>query len=460
MRTKSIFCIFIIILTFFISCSIVSADVIINEIAWMGTSVSANAEWIELYNDSNEEIALEGWILSATDASPTIHLSGSISGAGYYLLERTSDETVPGISAKVLFTGSLANTGEQLQLKDSNGAVIDRIDALSGWPSGDNVTKETMQWNGAQWVTGTPTPNEANVSSTSEDEADDEDVDDPPSTPENSIVPEVMKKDPVYTARIEIPDVATAGVAIPLKAIIKKDAELELVSGKTTWFLGDGTKYVLERNVPTHHIFHYPGTYTIILTYHAKRSTENPDATQRKNIVIVPASISIENITSDGGVVFKNSALKPIDINNWVLFSNGREFTFPEYSVIKNGETLSISSRTIGFVISPNQQVILMNPERVPIAKFPDYTHIPITESSLSEERENVLEVSSPALETSPAPLPQVKTFAEVWRNYQWYALFGGILVLIILAYFFFRLYANRHTLLELTETAEGEELL
>ena len=39
--------------------------VLINEVAWMGTAVSANDEWLELYNQTEQEIDLAGWKLES-----------------------------------------------------------------------------------------------------------------------------------------------------------------------------------------------------------------------------------------------------------------------------------------------------------------------------------------------------------------------------------------------------------
>ena len=96
----------------------VLADIIINEIAWMGTENSANDEWIELYNNSTEQVILYEWKLVATDGSPTITLSGIITGGGFFILERSDESTLPGITADIIYTGSLSNSGEVLQLKN------------------------------------------------------------------------------------------------------------------------------------------------------------------------------------------------------------------------------------------------------------------------------------------------------------------------------------------------------
>ena len=144
-------------------------DVVINEIAWMGTTISANDEWIELRNATNQTINLIGWTLKSTASpsfDPDITLSGIIPAGGYFLLERTDDTTVADITADQLYTGSLSNDGESLELKNVAGALIDSVNASSGWPAGDNSTKETMQLMSSNWITAAPTPKAQNQANT------------------------------------------------------------------------------------------------------------------------------------------------------------------------------------------------------------------------------------------------------------------------------------------------------
>lgn len=111
-------------------------DVAISEVAWMGTAVSSSDEWIELYNNTGNPVDLTGWTLNAADGTPGIALSGSIPANGYFLLERTDDSTVPGVTADLLYTGALGNGGEDLVLRDDASAVVDRVDSSAGWFSG------------------------------------------------------------------------------------------------------------------------------------------------------------------------------------------------------------------------------------------------------------------------------------------------------------------------------------
>lgn len=114
-----------------------NAAVRINEIAWSGTTESANDEWIELFNDGEESVSLENWTLKATDGNPDILLTGIIEPAGFFLLERTDDTSVPNIPANKIFTGSLSNTGEELILSDETGKEHDRT-LPRNWIAGES----------------------------------------------------------------------------------------------------------------------------------------------------------------------------------------------------------------------------------------------------------------------------------------------------------------------------------
>lgn len=121
-------------------------DVVISEIAWMGTTTSSYDEWIELYNDTDSPIDLTGWSLVATDETPTvnINLSGSIPAGGYFLLERTNDDSVPGVAADLIYTGALSNEGENLILRDGASTIVDQVDCGSGWFSGHSDGRVPM----------------------------------------------------------------------------------------------------------------------------------------------------------------------------------------------------------------------------------------------------------------------------------------------------------------------------
>ncbi len=124
-------------------------DVVINEIAWMGTAAAATDEWIELYNNTAIPISLVGWRVTTVDGM-NLALNGEIEPYGYYLMERMDDNTVSDIPADWIGSfggGGLSNTGEAITLLDATDTVIDTANGSGGaWPAGSNTApKFTME---------------------------------------------------------------------------------------------------------------------------------------------------------------------------------------------------------------------------------------------------------------------------------------------------------------------------
>lgn len=115
--------------------------VVISEVAWMGTRASAFNEWIELHNMGDAPVTLDGWRLEARDGTPSMTLSGTLDGGGFFILERTDDTTLADVRADLIYTGGLANRGEHLRLLNEHGDVVDEVD---GWKAGDIRTRATM----------------------------------------------------------------------------------------------------------------------------------------------------------------------------------------------------------------------------------------------------------------------------------------------------------------------------
>lgn len=121
-------------------------SVLINEVAWGGTVASNTDEWFELYNNTANDIDLNGWQLIADDGNPTVNLSGTISPGDYFVVARfpavfndlTPDLTYP--------SGSFGNNGETLYLVDPNGNQVD-----------------TANLDGGAWNAGSGSPNYASM---------------------------------------------------------------------------------------------------------------------------------------------------------------------------------------------------------------------------------------------------------------------------------------------------------
>ena len=122
--------------------------ILINEIAWAGTLASSQDEWIELYNQTDQPIKLQGWILSDGN-DIQIALRGEISAQDFFILERTDDTTITNLSADQIYSGALSNSGETLWLIDPSGATVDSANHGGGkWKAGKAATRESMERRG------------------------------------------------------------------------------------------------------------------------------------------------------------------------------------------------------------------------------------------------------------------------------------------------------------------------
>ncbi|MFH0712292.1 MAG: lamin tail domain-containing protein [Candidatus Jorgensenbacteria bacterium] len=140
------------------------SPIIINEVAWMGTAVSANDEWIELKNISGKSLDISGYqILDKTEQIKIAFDDNTIiPTGGFYILERTSDETLSNVPADQIYIGALSNTNEGLRLFDAQCRLLDQALANPNWPAGDNSSKGTMErksdlaWQSSAAQGGTP----------------------------------------------------------------------------------------------------------------------------------------------------------------------------------------------------------------------------------------------------------------------------------------------------------------
>lgn len=130
------------------------SSVVINEIAWMGTKIEGiepknwwRYEWLELYNNTQEKISLDGWKIEfwRNKLDWSLELKGTILAQGYFLIV-SSDKIFSNYDLNYSnLGGKLNNDGQKVLLKDNLGNIVDEIDCSQGWFAGDNKTKQTME---------------------------------------------------------------------------------------------------------------------------------------------------------------------------------------------------------------------------------------------------------------------------------------------------------------------------
>lgn len=136
-------------LTYYLSTSPLYAQVIINEI-----SPASDPEWVELYNNSDQEINLEGWEV-ADDETSTGHFNVTIT-------QEKQNPVISGHSFLVVEGGTsgLSNTSDMVFLYDQSNNIIDQYFYEKGKT---NKTFSRIPDGNGQFTANTdPTPNSPN----------------------------------------------------------------------------------------------------------------------------------------------------------------------------------------------------------------------------------------------------------------------------------------------------------
>jgi len=345
---------------------VVSASVVISEVAWMGTSANPNAEWIELFNDGPVQ-DLSGWSLEAEDGSPVIALEGTIDTNGYSLLERTSDDTVPSVEALLIYTGSLANAGEVLLLRDADGVLVDRVDGSDGWLiGGDNETKETLQRSGTpptgSFITAAPTPQGGGAAPTEKEAAT--------QTKKSSIGSNVLygrdkdedalppRVDPALT--LVAPSERTVLARVPATYEVRayRESGRETTVTDVVWNFGDGT--VREGSV-VEHSYQYPGIYAVTVTARRINFIEDVHDEARMVVTVAEPSIAITAATA-AYVELENTGNNELDLSGFALRVGDSEFTVPNSTFILPGATVRFPSSVTGLTQAGYEPVAVLHP--------------------------------------------------------------------------------------------------
>lgn len=111
-------------------------DVILTEIYANPSSSNGlpNAEFIEIFNRTDQSINLNGWIFS--DMNSGVTLSGQIDPGEYVILSTSTSQSEFESFGKVIGVSgfpTLNNAGDQLMLKDNHGFSIDSVNYSDDW---------------------------------------------------------------------------------------------------------------------------------------------------------------------------------------------------------------------------------------------------------------------------------------------------------------------------------------
>jgi len=143
------------------SLAVCPGDVVINEIAWMGTVANSSDEWIEFYNNTDSPIDISNWSIFGADTGTCLNFSAADGSSSTvipphgFLIYANHEDDVRGSDGTNIVdiwdsTISMANEFPgQIVLYDAAdcaGIVIDTGNHLTkNWFAGDAAQRKTME---------------------------------------------------------------------------------------------------------------------------------------------------------------------------------------------------------------------------------------------------------------------------------------------------------------------------
>ncbi len=347
------------------------AAVAVSEVAWMGSADNANAEWVELCTDSSASLA--GWSLVAADGQPTVALDGTLSGCG--ILERTSDDTVPGVAALTVYTGALGNSGEVLELRDAQGQVIDRVDGSNEWAiGGDNTEKLTLQRSGSfgAWLTAPPTPGRTNGTS------DERPSGTSASSPTRSAAAEQgsasgdrevnLPPSPPPALRMELGGdrTAVAGVPVTFTATAYNESGREIALDTIIWTFGDGAT---GSGAQVRHTYPFPGEYAVLARGSRPLFRTPVKAEDRAVVRVVPCAIQVSGADLRS-IELTNGSESDVELARFTLAAGKQHFRIPEGTVLLAGKAAQFPATVTGLRVADPRAVALFTPENMLVSQY------------------------------------------------------------------------------------------
>lgn len=178
---------------------------------------------------------------------------------------------------------------------------------------------------------------------------------------------EEIKKPTVYTASLKREPTITAHTPTRFLPTILRDGTSTIKVGRFVWTMGDGTQYEYGTSEVVYHTYEYAGDYLLILDFYKTVFDEYPNATLRTKITVYEPSLVIEERTSDGTIIIKNTSKFDIDTTGWFFVSENTAYSLPNRTTILAGTTLKIPPSKINIPISQTSSLALHTPTQTQV---------------------------------------------------------------------------------------------
>jgi len=345
-----------------------SAGVVINEIMYDLEGTDSGREWIEIFNDSDQEIDLSSWKFNDGDGATNHGLNEPPENGGQGVLTLSpgsyailSGDAVMFLSEHLGYSGTVIDTvmslGQQedrtytLQIINSDSAIVNEVSyTISLGANGDG---NSLQRTDDGWIAVTPTPGVQNINQQEEgndsgEVSDDENI----STvvPTKYIPPEDLPQIKVYAGKDKTM-IAGASGEFNGEAFGLNNEPIE--NARYLWNFGDG---LTKEGQNVFYFYRYQGEYRVVLNV----SSGGYSSSDTMSVEVIPNEIFISEIKtgSDSFIELENKSSIEINISGWIFRCGTQHFIFPQNSFIRPHGYLVISSHSSGLLIHQGKDIV------------------------------------------------------------------------------------------------------
>jgi hypothetical protein len=337
-----------------------AVEVRITEIMYSPSGTDSGHEWVEVHNQSNENITLTDWRLRENETNHLISVSGdeTVSPSERAVIaddpQKAQSKYTEMQSPVFDSTFSLNNGGEPVGLIRPDGTVADSV--IYDPNDGADGDGNSLQLLDGSWRPGSPTPQTANTDDAKTDNeqraADSSDSSSQSNTASQVLQPRPEKED--EDSDNESEDRSQQSVQVEAGSDLQAIAGVQLrLQGRATttrkanseaevfWSLGNGDT---KKSADIFYTYQHPGEYVATLVY---RSQDHRLADQ----IIVSVDEPELRITErkpgpDGYTKIASNLNRDVNLSGWHLRSGGKVTMLPDYTIVLQNSTLTLDNET------------------------------------------------------------------------------------------------------------------
>lgn len=308
---------------------------VINEIMYDAEGADGGREWVEVFNEKDEDVIFTEWKLLENKVKHSITNVGGgevikkdqyaviADNAELFLIDNPDYQ---GLLFESVF--SLSNTGEELSLVDNNGNVVNTVSYTSSLGGKNGLSLQLLN---DVFISAKSTPGLVNALEPYDDKQEESSkIDNTTNSQSESSHSEqislssgeMQKLITVHSGRERL---ATVFTPIKFEGLTRSQGNSKKV--KFIWNFGDG-KIGNGKNVE--HVYKHPGVYNVVLN----AITGSDKAVSRTKVSVFYPKVILE--TKEQGLLIKNKSNYEINIGGFELGFGRDEFKFPKDTIISS----------------------------------------------------------------------------------------------------------------------------